>query len=474
MKKLFKILIIALMILATSVALFGCIEPGEEGDTPTDIPTDGGTENGGNEGEGSGGDNTTPPTTTPDNDGVSGSDSLFVFELNEARDGVILTSVNVKEPVVVIPDSFQEKPVKEIAEGVFHANQILEEVVIPASVERIGARAFSSSYSLKKVTIKENSSLKFIGYRAFYNAEYLESINLPEGLVEIEGGAFELCVTLSNLTLPSTLSKIGAKALHSAWFDAQEEGLIVVNNVAYAYKAGEDVASLTIPSTIASIADEAFYGNSKISAIYIPHSVTSIGSKALCNLPELLTIGVSVENEVYSSEGNCLMEKATSKLLASTKSTIIPASVKIVGEEAFAYNVAIGEITLPSTVESIEKGAFKCSGITKITLPDGLKVIEEDLFLDAEKLTSVNIPSSVEEIRRASFNGCLSLEEVIIDSGEILALCIGKLNSPAGLMAYAKVVYVNENVEESSDYLTAFFEEKTSDKAGYKKYVINP
>ena len=473
MKKLFKILIIALMILATFVALLGCIEPSEEGDSSTDIPTDEGTGNGGSEGDGSEDDNT-PPTTIPDKDGISGSDNLFVFELNESKDGVILTSVNVKNPVVVIPDGSQGKPIKEIGEGVFHANQILEEVVIPASVEKIGARAFSSSYSLKKVTFKENSSLKAIGYRAFYNAEYLESINLPEGLVEIEGGAFELCVTLNNLTLPSTLSKIGTKALHSAWFDAQEEGLVVVNNVAYSYKAGEDIVSLTIPSTIVSIADEAFYGNSKLSAIYIPRSVTSIGSKALCNLPELLTIGVSVENEVYSSEGNCLVEKATNKLLASTKSTIIPASIKVIGEEAFAYNLAIGEITIPSAVESIEKGAFKCSGITKIILPNGLKVIEEDLFLDAEKLASVNIPSSVEEIKRASFNGCLSLEEVIIDSGEILELCIGKLNSPAGLMAYAKVVYVNENVEEISDYLTAFFEEKTSDKAGYKKYVINP
>ncbi len=473
MKKLFKIIIIALMILATSVALFGCIEPGEDGGNSTDIPTDEGTENGGNEGEGNGGD-TTPPTTIPDKDGINGSDNLFVFELNEARDGVILTAVNVKKPVVIIPDSFQEKPLKEIGEGVFHANQVLEEVVIPASVEKIGARAFSSSYSLNKVTFKENSSLKSIGYRAFYNAEALESINLPEGLVEIEGGAFELCVTLSNLTLPNTLSKIGAKALHSAWFDSQEEGLVVVNNVAYAYKAGEDIVSLTLPSTIVSVADEAFYGNAKLSAIYIPRSVTSIGSKALCNLPELLTIGVSVENDVYSSEGNCLVEKATNKLLASTKSTTVPASIKVIGEEAFAYNSAVGDMVLPSTVESIEKGAFKCSGITKITLPNGLKVIEEDLFLDAENLSSVNIPSSIEEIKRASFNGCLSLEEIIIDSGEILELCIGKLNSPAGLMAYAKVVYVNESVEESSDYLTAFFEEKSSDKAGYKKYVINP
>ncbi len=471
MKKFLKIFLISILILTTALALFACTDR-EEGD-PTDNPTDVPREDGGNDG-GSDGGGTTPPTSLPDKDGISATDNLFVFELNEEKDGAILKGVSIRNPVVVIPSIFADKPVKEIGEGVFHANQVIEEITIPATVEKIGARAFSSCYALKKVAFQENSNLKTIGYRAFYNAEYLESINLPEGLEKIEGGAFELCTALTTFDIPTTLATIGAKALHCAWYDGQEEGLIVVNNVAYSYKSGEEIVAVTIPSTISKVADEAFYGNDKISAVFMERGITSIGSKAFANMPELLTVSISVENEVYSSVGNCIVEKATNKLLATTKSTILPNTLKIIGEECYAYNVAVGELVIPSSVETIEKGAFKCSSITKITLPEGLKIIEEELFLDASSLEEVNVPASVEEIKLASFNGCESLERVAIDSGEILELCIGKLNAPAGLMAYAKVVYVKEGIEQTSSYLTAFFSEQTTDKLGYKKYVINP
>ncbi len=56
----------------------------------------------------------------------------------------------------------------------FYACKNLEEILIPASVESIGAYAFCQCEALKKVTLAENSKLKNLGKYAFYKCDVLE------------------------------------------------------------------------------------------------------------------------------------------------------------------------------------------------------------------------------------------------------------------------------------------------------------
>lgn len=82
--------------------------------------------------------------------------------------------------------------------------------------------------------------------------------------------------------------------------------------------------------------------------------------------------------------------------------------------EAFAENIHITTVVIPSSVENIGKGSFyQCENLRFIIFKKNsrLKKIESCSFLFAA-LESVDIPSSVEEIKGMAFNYCRNLRSV--------------------------------------------------------------
>lgn len=57
--------------------------------------------------------------------------------------------------------------------------------------------------------------IKDIGKEAFYDAEKLEFISLPEGLIKIEDAAFCGCTSLTTITLPNTLRYMGFNVFYN-------------------------------------------------------------------------------------------------------------------------------------------------------------------------------------------------------------------------------------------------------------------
>ena len=111
-------------------------------------------------------------------------------------------------------------------------NPAAEEVVIPYFITKIDVSAFNAHGNLKKVVIQDRSklrlienggfgfcsklreinlpkNLKKIGKLAFADTG-LESIELPDSLIDIEGSAFDGCNSLSSITIPDSVTSIGS------------------------------------------------------------------------------------------------------------------------------------------------------------------------------------------------------------------------------------------------------------------------
>lgn len=75
-----------------------------------------------------------------------------------------------------------------------------------------------------------------------------------------------------------------------------------------------------------------------------------------------------------------------------------------------AFNTILGKkitkITLPSTIETIGKRAFRESKLKTITLPSSLTKICDYAFYDCDGLTSITIPSKVSYIGVSAFDDC--------------------------------------------------------------------
>ena len=84
-------------------------------------------------------------------------------------------------------------------------------------------------------------------------------------------------------------------------------------------------------------------------------------------------------------------------------------------KDCFANATKLQNITLPSTLVTIEACAFAgCEVLTNVTFEQGsqLKTIKSSAFCDCPSLTSIEIPASLEIIEIDAFNGCEALELV--------------------------------------------------------------
>ena len=81
--------------------------------------------------------------------------SDFNWEKNETEDGIIITEYNGKETKVRIPGEIEGLPVKKIGSWTFNECNFLEEVELPDGVEEIGQCVFWYCSSLEKISLSD-------------------------------------------------------------------------------------------------------------------------------------------------------------------------------------------------------------------------------------------------------------------------------------------------------------------------------
>ena len=95
-----------------------------------------------------------------------------------------------------------------------------------------------------------------------------------------------------------------------------------------------------------------------------------------------------------------------------------------IGPVAFMECASLQQIKLPTSLKSIEFGAFAmCTNLCSINIPNGVNEIGPSAFVQSG-IISINVPSSVENIGIAAFSDCAELTSATIGS-TIPASCFG-------------------------------------------------
>lgn len=112
--------------------------------------------------------------------------------------------------------------------------------------------------------------------------------------------------------------------------------------------SADENGTLTLPSSLRVVGEEAFSGAESLDKVIVPEGVTTIQSRAFAD--------------------------------TEVKEFDLPDTLKTIGDEAFAGNESLERLEIPEGVTSIGNGAFADTGLQEISLPESLENIPEDLF----------------------------------------------------------------------------------------------
>ena len=307
---------------------------------------------------------------------------------------------NVKNPYVLLK-KIKDKTItsysineqtKIIFGNVFRDCINLTSIEIPNGVVNIEWSAFEDCTGLTSITIPD--SVINIGIYAFSGCSSLTSINIPASVTEISSGLFCNCTNLTNVKLPIGITRIGDFAFNSCTsltsFDIPR-GVISIG--VEAFGGCTNLTNINLTDGIVSIGGSAFSWCERLTDIVIPSSVTNIGREAFYQCKNLKTVYIT---DIASW---CNIEFGDE--FANPFSVV---------DNVYLNGTPLTSIAIPDSVKEIGDYAFySCSRLASITLPNDLKSIGDCAFYGCESVASLTIPDSVEYIGERAFYGCTGL-----------------------------------------------------------------
>ena len=203
---------------------------------------------------------------------------------------------------------------------------------------------------------------------------------------------------------------------------------------------GTALETLVLPEGVEML-ENAFGNCTRLKSVSLPSTLTKIGNSSgvppFSGCHSLESIEIAEGNEVYASDGNCIMRKADNTLVLGLKASKIPSytehigrsafqgvalesvalpeGVTSIGDYAFAYNDRLKEIALPQSLTSIGGYAFSCCfALGKIAIPDGVTELPYRLFARCTELKEVALGAKTEKIDTSVFRLCGKLERITV------------------------------------------------------------
>lgn len=193
------------------------------------------------------------------------------------------------------------------------------------------------------------------------------------------------------------------------------------------------ITSVTLPDTITSIGEHAFFVCQCLKEITLPKGVTEIlrGAFAKCEQLKSIVIPESVttlkENVFYQC--------------SSLESAEVKGAIKEIPAYCFRECSSLKKFIIPEGIQKVGYFAFQSSGLEEITIPKSVERIESQSFANCKNLRYVHIKADLDSFADIEFNKCPQLEKINI-TGRVKTLDIYTHS-----LAIAKSVIISEGLE---------------------------
>lgn len=209
--------------------------------------------------------------------------SMLTYEIVDGE--VTITDCDTSVTSVTIPSTIESYPVTKIGDEAFRDCLYIEELSIPNSVKSIGSNAFFNCISLKEFSVDENSpNFSTDENGVLYNKDKTALIYCADGttltefivsdsVTTIESGALSNCRKITQVSVDE----------NNPNYSSDENGILYNKDktTLVSYPAGKSFVEFTVPDSVTTIGNSAFYGCTALRYVIIPKSVTEIGIDAV-------------------------------------------------------------------------------------------------------------------------------------------------------------------------------------------------
>ena len=322
---------------------------------------------------------------------VDGQGRAYLAAIESASDAVVIPETVSYEGIEydvygIIPNAFSD-----------YDDRLIVEIVVPGSIEYLGAYAFNDFPGLKKIVFESGREVLPNCVR---DSNSLEQVIIEDGLKENQC-SFSYCNSLLYILLPETVesSVMGNRIL----FRGDENAIQPIGDASSSYFGVVDVV-ITPDHLILVLLRSAETGVLSWTVMgYDGYEESVVVPDAYDYGPETYPI-VAIGRSAFASESNL-------------REVVIGVNVTLISSGAFSSCSQLRKVVLPSGLLSIEQSAFNsCSSLVEIVLPPNLKTIGEYAFANCYSLESISIGANVQSVASDAFYGCNRLI-VLIDEG---------------------------------------------------------
>lgn len=317
---------------------------------------------------------------------INAQDFYFMRDYMSSLSAVNLKEVRIKKESSTEGNLAIEGGDDELPSYCFYEKSILTRIVFPDTLKKINSEALS-----------------FSGLSG--------SLQIPEGVEEIEYCAFSSCTNLNGtLTLPSTLKELGEGVFSNGNFTGElklPEGLEEIGRFCFGLNQGF-YGELKLPSHLKKLGADAFRGCRNLTGnLVIPQTITAIpfGAFAACGFDGNLQLHNGI---ITIGEGAFTWCSFRGEL-------ILPKDLQTLSPKCFYRNEFSGELKLPKNLVNICENAFADNGRLTGTLeiPEDVANIGAGAFAQCSSLEKIILPSSLETIGNGAFENCFGINSIV-------------------------------------------------------------
>ena len=339
---------------------------------------------------------------------------------------------NVGMEKIIIPDT-----VTHMGVGALENCTNLTEVKLPNGIEELSYTLLNSCYSLPKVTIPE-SVVRIQGYAVAHNF-VLKEITLPASVKSIAEAAFVNSNNLTDVYYSGTKAQanaiklgvdnisLGSATWHCSDGDMQGVGETEGDcGAELTWSLEESALTITGKGAMTNWSYDSTppweLRKAEITSVVVEEGVTTIGSYAFRNCPNLISV-------------------------------MLPAGIETIGNYSFNMCPSLSQLNLPEGLKEIGEYALNNVGMEKIIIPDTVTHMGVGALENCTNLTEVKLPNGIEELSYTLLNSCYSLPKVTIPESVVRIqgyavahnFVLKEITLPASVKSIAEAAFVNSN-----------------------------